>query len=138
MTGHLLDTDTLIALMRPDRREPVLPRLMACPTGSVVTSMIAVYELFFGAAKSARPLENRRRIDLLLRRVTPLEFMRPDAEAAGTVRARLNALGTPIGPNDVLIAGQALARGFTLVSGNTREFGRVEGLSLENWIGAAH
>ena len=96
------------------------------------------FELYFRAARSARPEENRRRLDLLFEDVERQDFLRQDAEAAGAIRARLQALGTPIGPYDVLIAGQALARGFTLVTGNTREFARVQGLTLANWLGGKH
>jgi tRNA(fMet)-specific endonuclease VapC len=134
VTCYLLDTDTLIALLHPERRRAVLPRLLAQPRGGAVTSMIVAHEFYFGAAKSARPDDNRRRFDLVFQDVVPLDFERGDAEAAGEIRARLRARGTPIGPYDVLIAGQALARGLTLVTGNTREFARVDGLSVANWL----
>jgi tRNA(fMet)-specific endonuclease VapC len=62
-----------------------------------------------------------------------LEFDREDAVAAGHIRATLALLGQSIGAYDVLIAGQALCRQLTLISRNTREFFRIEGLSLENW-----
>jgi tRNA(fMet)-specific endonuclease VapC len=134
VTCYLLDTDTLIALLHPERRRAVLPRLLAQPRGGAVTSVIVAHELYFGAGKSARPEDNRRRFDLLFQDVEPLAFERADAEAAGEIRAQLRAQGTPTGPYDVLIAGQALARGLTLVTGNTREFTRVNGLSVANWL----
>lgn len=62
-----------------------------------------------------------------------LEFDRDDARCAGSIRARLASAGQPIGPYDVLIAGQALARGLILVTRNTREFARVPDLQVENW-----
>ena len=62
-----------------------------------------------------------------------LDFDREDARRAGELRAQLSVAGTPIGPYDVLIAGQALARGLTLVTHNTREFGRIAGLKFEDW-----
>ena len=67
---------------------------------------MVAHELYFGAAKSGRPEANRRRFALLLEDIVPLDFARADAEAAGAVRARMRAQGTPIGPCDVLIAGQ--------------------------------
>lgn len=133
MTRFLLDTNVLIALLHLERRRAVLPRLLAQKAGDVATSTVVAHELYFGAAKSSRPDENRRRLDLLFQDIEPLPFMREDAEKAGAVRARLRALGMPIGPYDVLIAGHALARGLTLVTANTREFARVEGLAVADW-----
>lgn len=136
MTGYLLDTNTLIALLDRERRPAVLRRLRAQPPGSAVTSVIVAHELYFGAAKSARPEENRRRFDLLFEDLEPLPFTRGDAEAAGMIRARLKALGTPIGPYDVLIASQALTRELVLVTNNTREFARVDRLAIVDWLAA--
>jgi tRNA(fMet)-specific endonuclease VapC len=133
VTGYLLDTNTLIGLLHPQRRLTVLPRLLAQPRGTAVTSAVVAHELYFGAAKSARPEDNRRRFDRLFLDLVPLDFARGDAEAAGEIRARLRAQGTPIGPYDVLIAGQALARGLTLVTSNLREFRRVAGLACVDW-----
>lgn len=129
-----MDTNILIALLRPERRGAVLPRLLALQPGEAVTSAIVAHELCFGAARSARPEENRRRLELLFRDLEPLAFDREDAEAAGAIRASLKALGKPIGPYDVLVAGQARARGLTLVTNNTREFARVEGLAVVDWL----
>jgi tRNA(fMet)-specific endonuclease VapC len=132
--AYLLDTDTLIGLLHPERRLRILPRLLAQPPGAALTSAIVAHELYFGAAKSARPEENRRSFDRLFTDLMPLGFERGDAEAAGEIGARLRAQGMPIGPYDVLVAGQALARRLTLVTGNTREFARVDGLSVANWL----
>jgi tRNA(fMet)-specific endonuclease VapC len=87
--------------------------------------------LFYGAFKSRRRAHNIALIDAL-----PLEviaFDREDARRAGEVRAALAASGQPIGPYDVLIAGQALARGLVLVTHNTGGFGRIPGLVVEDW-----
>ena len=133
MTGHLLDTNTLIALFHPGRRQTVAARLRSQPRGSVVTSAIVAHELYFGAANSARPEANRRRLNLLFKDIVPLDLGRGDAEAAGEVRASLRARGTPIGPYDLLIAGQGLARGLTVATSNLREFRRVAGLACVDW-----
>ncbi len=96
-------------------------------------SSIAVAELRYGAEKSARPRENHGRLDLLLEDLRTLDFD-PDAGAAyGRLRAALEARGTPIGPNDMLIAAQAMAHDLVLVSADVSEFGRIDGLRLENW-----
>ena len=92
---------------------------------------VAAHELFYGAYRSARQAQNLALLDKLLLEV--LEFDREDARQAGEVRAALAASGTPIGPYDVLIAGQALARRLVLVTHNVREFARVGGLRVEDW-----
>lgn len=131
---YLLDTNIVIALLDPRRRAPVSRKLTAQVPGSVVTSVIVAHELYFGAAKSSRPDENRRRFDGVLVELSPLLLTTDDAKAAGFIRAQLQRAGLPIGPSDVLIAGQALARGLTLVTNNHREFARIDGLSLDDWL----
>ena len=84
-----------------------------------------------GAYKSAQVERNLARIAQL--RLIEIAFDAEDARAAAEIRAALRQLGTPIGPYDVLIAGQAMARGLTVVTANRREFGRVEGLKMEDW-----
>lgn len=101
---------------------------------SVAISAMVVFELRYGAERSAHPSRNHARIDVLL--AGPLEvlpFTAEDAEAAGTIRACLAGQGTQIGPFDVLIAGQAKARDLPIVTANTREFERVPGLDVRNW-----
>ena len=92
---------------------------------------IAAYELYFGAFKSNRVEDNLLRIEQL--RVPIVNFDREDAEEAGRLRALLAAAGTPIGPYDILIAGQAKARSLVLITRNMREFSRVPGLQVEDW-----
>lgn len=91
------------------------------------------HELFYGAFRSRRSRTNLDRVDAL--RFPIVEFDGDDARQSGAIRAELAAQGTPIGPYDVLIAGQALNRGLTLVTRNLREFGRVAGLRVEDWEG---
>ena len=100
----------------------------------VRVSSIVLFELRYGAAKSAQPVRNAGRIRQFLdRAVSVLDFDPADAEEAGEIRAALERLGTPIGPYDILIAAQARRRGAVLVTANTREFARVPGLKLEDW-----
>ncbi len=93
--------------------------------------VIVMHELQYGAHKGGRVAESLRRINEL--RFEVLEFDREDAEKSGEVRALLAQAGQTIGPFDVLIAGQALARGLVLITHNTREFARVPGLVVEDW-----
>ena len=94
-------------------------------------SAIVAHELFYGAYHSPRTAENLARIDAYP--FAMLDFNGEDARRAGEVRAILAAAGASIGPYDVLIAGQALARDLTLITHNTREFQRVSGLQIEDW-----
>jgi tRNA(fMet)-specific endonuclease VapC len=89
------------------------------------------HELFYGAYKGQRKAENLARVDEL--RFETLDFDREDARCAGEIRASLANAGHAIGPYDVLIAGQALARSLILITHNTGEFSRVPGLTLEDW-----
>lgn len=92
-----------------------------------------VRELRYGADRSARPKENHARIDVMVAEIPALEFDLESAEAYGRLRARLEAKGTPIGPNDMMIAAQALSHDLVVVTENVREFRRVRGLRVENW-----
>jgi tRNA(fMet)-specific endonuclease VapC len=125
----ILDSNAVIALLKSS---PLLVgRMKAYRPGDFVISSIVAHELYYGAYRSQRRSENLARLDLL--QFPVLEFDREDAVAAGEVRAKLAALGQPIGAYDILIAGQARCRGLTLISRNLREFTRVDGLAVENW-----
>ena len=101
-------------------------------------STIVLYELRYGAAKSARPERNAQRIgDFLAGPVEVLPFDALDAEEAGDIRATLERAGTAIRPYDLLVAAQARRHGALLVTANSREFGRVPRLKFEDWA-AAH
>lgn len=132
--AFLLDTNAVIAVLK-DAAAPIGQRLRQCRPEEVFVSSIVLHELFYGAFKSARVERNLAVVEGL--RFGVLEFSRQDARAAGKIRAALAARGVPIGPYDVLIAGQALARGMVLVTRNGAEFGRVAGLVVEDWEGAA-
>jgi tRNA(fMet)-specific endonuclease VapC len=95
---------------------------------------IAAYELWYGVAKSGRPEKNAKRVQTFFAGpVSLLPFEDGDAQAAGKVRAALEAAGKPIGAYDVLIAGQAVRHKLTLVTSNQKEFSRVKGLLWEDW-----
>lgn len=97
----------------------------------VAISAIVAHELFYGVFRSRDSKANLARIDALRFRV--VEFDTDDARQAAEIRALLAAQGTPIGPYDVLIAGQAVARNVVLVTANTSELARVPRLRIENW-----
>lgn len=124
--SYLLDSNVVIAMLRGQRA--MIARLQRHEPDDIAISSLVAHELYYGAFKSRREL---MRIDAL--RFYILDFDRDDARHSGEIRAHLDTLGQRIGPYDVLIAGQALARGLTLVTRNVREFARVDGLSIENW-----
>jgi tRNA(fMet)-specific endonuclease VapC len=99
--------------------------------GDMAISAIPAHELFYGAFKSRRAAQNQALVDAL--QFVMIEFDTEDARQAGEIWALLASNGTPIGPYDVLIAGQAVARDLILVAHDTHEFGRVTGLQIEDW-----
>lgn len=105
-------------------------RVFGNPRRDYGLSPIVAPELLFGAYRSKRAHEAFAAFQTL--RMPMLDFTVDDARKAGELRAALTEAGTPIGPYDTLIAGQALARDLTLVTRNTREFGRVPGLRVED------
>jgi tRNA(fMet)-specific endonuclease VapC len=125
----LLDSNAIIAIMKGN--PGFLERLKLHQPQDFGIPAIVAHELFYGAYKGMRVAENVARVEALQFEI--VDFDREDARQAGEVRARLATAGTPIGPYDVLIAGQALARALTLVTHNTREFQRVSGLIFEDW-----
>ena len=132
MISHVLDTNALIALIGR-KSESLIGRVLASPQGSIGLSSIVTHELYFGVHKSARVQHNLETLRLLIADFAVLDFDLHDAYAAGEIRAALAARGTPIGPYDVLIAGQAKARSLVVVTSNVGEFARVEGLRVEDW-----
>jgi tRNA(fMet)-specific endonuclease VapC len=127
----LLDTNAVIAIFK---NAPTICETLRRhnPTDCAI-SAIVLYELSFGAHFSTRIPENLARLNALQFQI--LSFDREDAECAGELRAKLAKKGRLIGPYDLLIAGQAKARNLTLVTRNSAEFLRVDGLNIEDWEG---
>ena len=131
MLKYLLDTNLCIRVLR-DRPEGLREKFNA-EASSLSISSVVLYELLYGAAKSARPAENRRAVEAFASRLDVLDFDAEAAAHAGEIRADLERQGTPIGGYDVLIAGHARSRGLIVITGNLGEFRRVEGLRCEDW-----
>jgi len=130
-----LDTNVVISLI--NRRDPrVRSRFeeQLVIGAQMVLPAICLFEMRYGHAKSARRASSDQQLELFLARgISVAPFEAEDAAHAGEIRARLEALGTPIGSYDYLIAAQARRRGATLVTANTREFERVPGLLVVDW-----
>lgn len=131
--GYLLDTNILSDLVaRP--AGPVFERIAKVGESAICTSIIVACELRFGAAKR-RSARLSARIEELLARLEVLPLAGEADRCYSDLRVRLERRGTPIGPNDMLIAAHALALRRTLVTDNLSEFRRVPGLAVENWLG---
>ena len=133
MTRFLLDTNVCVELLR-GRAPRLFERLRRCEIDEIGISGITLAELQYGVAKSARPA---RHTELLAEFCAPLAILPFDdiaAETYGRVRTELERTGLSIDPLDTLIAAHALSLGLTLVTNNEREFRRVTGLLVENWL----
>lgn len=126
-----LDTNTLIYFFKGMGR--VSERLLSVAPAKIGIPAVVVYELEVGIAKSGAPERRRAQLDRLLSTVAVLPFDQRAAIAAADVRVSLERKGSPMGPYDTLIAGTALAHTATLVTHNTGEFQRVDGLEVEDW-----
>jgi tRNA(fMet)-specific endonuclease VapC len=135
---YLLDTNACIALINGSPVS-VRKRLQKAATAGVqvFVSSVALFELWYGVAKSSRQEFNTKRVETFMAGpILLLPFDKEDARIAGSVRAALETSGKPIGAYDVLIAGQALKRPLTLVTANVSEFSRVKGLVWQDWAKA--
>jgi tRNA(fMet)-specific endonuclease VapC len=134
LSALMLDTNCLISLVRATPKQ-VTERYLAALASQVElrTSVISLFEFRYGMERSQRHALQESALESLLTVVAATPFEQQDAARAATLKAILADRGTPIGGYDLLIAGQALARGWTVVTANTREFARVPGLTVEDW-----
>jgi tRNA(fMet)-specific endonuclease VapC len=133
--NYLLDTNACIALING---KPPLVRAKfqkAADAGAqVFVSSIALFELWYGVAKSSRREFNKKRLETFLAGpIHPLPFEDVDAELTGAVRADLESVGKPIGAYDLLIAGQAMRNKLTLITANVSGFARIKALAWADW-----
>jgi tRNA(fMet)-specific endonuclease VapC len=129
---YLLDTNICIRYLNR-RSEAIIRRLESESPDDLVVCSVTRAELIFGAMKSQNTDKTRTQQREFLEPLLSLPFDDRAAEHYGRIRAYLERLGTPIGPNDLLIASIALAHNLIVVTSNTREFSRVQGLHLEDW-----
>jgi tRNA(fMet)-specific endonuclease VapC len=129
---YLLDTNIVSHLLR-DPHGQITDRIRSVGEESVCTSIIVTAELRYGVAKKASP-KLAAQLEAVLSALEVLPLEPPTDEVYGRIRTQLEREGTPIGGNDLLIAAQALALEYTLVTDNACEFRRIDGLSIENWL----
>jgi len=130
---YMLDTNICVYLIKK-KPESVLANLRAKMIDGIAISAITLAELEHGVQASAYPERNALALHQFLSIVEILPFDDEAAVEYGIISATLRRQGTPIGPMDMLIAAHAKANGLVIVTNNVREFERVEGLALENWV----
>ncbi len=132
MLKYMLDTNIVIYVIK---RKPIeLLDKFNLHAGQMSISSITLAELFHGAEKSSKPEHNMRQVEDFVSRLEVLEYGTKAAAHYGSIRADLEKKGTPIGVNDLHIAGHARSEGLVIVTNNMREFERVNGLCVENWV----
>mgnify|MGYP001362423585 CR=1 FL=1 len=129
---YLLDTNTCIRHLNR-RSESIILKLGSLAPNQIAVCSVVKAELLYGGHRSNQPERTLARQRLFFDRFVSLPFDDQAAEVYGVIRAQLAASGTPIGPNDLMIAAIALANDLTLVTNNRREFSRVEGLQIDDW-----
>lgn len=129
----MLDTNICIYLIK-QQPPTILERFRSLPVGDIGISSITAAELAHGVSKSRHATKNRHALEQFLAPLEVAAFDQTAAWAYGRIREQLEVKGTPIGSMDMLIAAHALSLGVRLVSNNLREFRRVPGLRLDNWL----
>ncbi|WP_025824817.1 type II toxin-antitoxin system tRNA(fMet)-specific endonuclease VapC [Asaia astilbis] len=131
MLRYLLDTNFCIRVLR-DRPKGLRERFNV-NAETLCISDVVLYELLYGAEKSHSPEKIRLEVEHFAARLSVLPFDNDAAAHTAEIRADLEARGCVIGPYDLMIAGHARSRGLVVVTGNLREFTRVDGLRSEDW-----
>ena len=131
---YMLDTDICAFILRRTSAS-LLERIQAVPLQQQVMSVITYAELLYGVRVSARRKANQAAVEALAMHLRILDWSREAARHYAEIRATLHQAGTMIGANDLMIAAHARSAGATVVTNNTKEFGRVRNLRLENWAG---
>lgn len=132
MLRYMLDTNICIFTIK--NKPQVVREAFNRRHGQLAISTVTLMELIYGAEKSAAPERNLAIVEGFAARLDVLDYDIQGAAHTAQLRAELAKAGTPIGPYDRMIAGHARARGLTLVTNNLREFQRVPGLRVEDWV----
>jgi tRNA(fMet)-specific endonuclease VapC len=132
MLRYMLDTDICIHVMK--RHPTPLKERFSRLAEQLSISSITLAELHYGAQKSARRSDNLAAIEGFAARLAVLTFTSAAAAHYGDVRAALERIGKTAGSNDMLIAAHARSEGLIVVTNNEREFSRIDGLQVENWL----
>ncbi len=129
---YLLDTNTVIYFFKGLGN--VAEKLLSKSPQEIAIPSITLYELEVGIAKSNNPQKRKQQLNSFLSYIEVFSFTSKEAEVTASIRAQLEKAGTPIGAYDTLIAGIALSSNSTLVTHNTKEFKRIQSLTIEDWF----
>ena len=132
MLRYMLDTSLCIRVLRD--RPPHIRERFNAEAASLSISSVVYYELMFGAKNSVKPASSSRAVEDFVARLEVLDFDAEAADHSADIRAVLSQKAHLIGPYDLMIAGHARSRGLCVVTGNLREFIRVDGLRAEDWL----
>ena len=133
MMPYMLDTDTCIYFLNQSS-ENIISKMKSLSLQDIKLSTISVAELFYGAKKSRSRKRNRETVQSFAINFELIPFDEKCCQNYAKIRNNLGNSGSPIGPMDTLIASITIAHGFTLVTNNVKEFKRIKGLRMENWI----
>lgn len=129
----MLDTDTCAFILR--RTSPLLlERITRVPLHQQVISVVTLAELLYGLQLATKKKTNQAAFDAMMKHLTVIDWTTDAATHYAEIRAALKKSGQQIGANDLMIAAHARSLGATIVTNNTKDFGRVKGLSVENWM----
>ncbi len=132
---YLFDTDAITNILKARPSEYLLDQISLIPQREQYVTTITISEIVYGAMKSIRPEHHMRNLEeVLLPSVNIVGFDSKAAYICGRLRAELEKIGRPLDLADLEIAAIAMAGEFTLITGNSKHFSRVEGLKMENWI----
>jgi tRNA(fMet)-specific endonuclease VapC len=132
MHKYMLDTNIVIYTMK--NKPQSVREAFKKHYGQMCISSVSYMELVYGAERSSNPESNLRNLEGFIARMDVLPYAEAAAVHTGQIRAELTKKGTPIGPYDQMIAGHARSMGLILVTNNTKEFERVDGIRIENWV----
>jgi tRNA(fMet)-specific endonuclease VapC len=130
---YLLDTDTCAFILRRSS-DVLLERIQAVPLRQQVMSVVTYAELLYGVQVSTKKKANQEAVDALVRHLAILDWTQDAAKAYATIRAVMKKKGALIGANDLMIAAHAVSVEAVVVTNNTKDFSRVPGLKIENWM----
>ena len=130
---YMLDTDTCAFLLRRSS-DTLLARIQAVPVAQQVMSVVTYAELLYGVQMSSKKKANQAAVDALARHLAVLDWPQDAAAHYAQIRADLKKRGAMIGANDLLIAAHARSLGAIVVTNNSKDFARVKGLSIDNWM----
>ncbi len=133
MTLYMLDTDTCALLLRKSA-PTLLQRIQTIPLQQQCISVVTLAELHFGVQVSSKRKANQEAVTALVHHVKVLDWPAAAAEHYAAIRADLKKRGLQLGSNDLMIAAHARSLGATVVTNNVKDFGRVKGLKVENWV----